>query len=38
MLNMEGNPFCFLYPSLVKHFYFPSQIRCVYKQKKNISY
>ena len=37
MLNMDRQPFLFSLPQSGKSF-FPSQIRCVYKQKKNISY
>ena len=34
---MDRQPFSFIYLSLVNHFYFPSQIRRVNIQKKNIS-
>lgn len=34
MLIMDRQPFCFSLGQSSKAFYFPSQIRCVYKQKK----
>lgn len=34
MLIMDRQPFCFSLGQSGKAFYFPSQIRCVYKQKR----